>query len=184
MESDWGAIKQKKTELLEKEVRVFIAKLEKIRSNRINLEMIRGLPVNYQGEKKPIKTIANLRVSANHELIIHAFEPKLLPFIIKTVVDNQLGYKQERTTEDEVYFTLLPMTREIKERLIRNVKVIGEEGKTTLRLIRQKLRDLVKKNKDFSQDQKRNYESQIDQLVESYQDKLSAAEAKKTTELS
>ena len=140
--------------------------------------------VDYQGEKKPIKTIANLRLSSNHELVIHTFEPKLLPLITKKILDDQLGYKQERTTKDEVCFSLLPMTREIKDKLIREVKEISEEGKTALRLIRQEIRDLVKKNKNFSQDQKRNYENQTDQLIKSYQDKLGAAEEKKIKELS
>lgn len=184
MESNWEAIKQKKIEHLEKELKVFIGKLEKIRSNRISLELIRGLVIDYQGEKKPIKSVANLRISPSHELIIRAFEPKSIPFITKTVLDNQLGYKVERSTKEEVYFTLLPMTREIREKLVRDVKKIREEGKVALNRIRQEIRDLVKKDKNFSQDQKRNYDVQVDKLVKVYQDKLITAEETKTRELS
>lgn len=158
--------------------------MEKIRSNQISLELIRGLTINYQGEKKPIKTVANLRISANHELVISAFEPKLIPIITKTVLDYQLGYKQEKSTKEEVIFTLSPMTREIREKLVREVKLIIEEGKKAFRLIHQVIKNTLKKDKNLSQDQKRNYEKQGDKLVKDYQDKLLAAEQRKVQELS
>jgi ribosome recycling factor len=124
-----------------------------------------------------------LRISSNHELILRVFESKLLSRVIKAILsDGQL--KQERTTKDEVYFTLLPMTREIKDRLIKEVELIAEKGRVALNLVRQEIRDLVKKNKNFSQDQKRNYENQIDKLKKDYEDKLNVAKEKKIKELS
>ncbi|CAG8547076.1 39219_t:CDS:2 [Gigaspora margarita] len=120
-------IRQKKIEHLEKELKVFISKLERIRSNRISLEAIRGLMVNYQNERKPLKTIANLRISPNHELIARAFEPKMTPLISKTILENQLGYKVERSTKEEVYFTLTPITTQIKEKLIKEDQKKGYE---------------------------------------------------------
>nr|CAG8495962.1 9078_t:CDS:10 [Entrophospora candida] len=124
-------IKQKETELLEKELNAFIGVLEKIRSNRINLEVIR---------------------------VVRAFEPKLLSGIVKAILSNgQL--KQERTTKEETYFTLLPITQEKKIGLIKEVELIAEK------------------------DQKRNYENQIDKLKKDYEDKLNAAKEKKIKEL-
>lgn len=184
MENNWELIKQKKTEHLEKELKVFVGKLEKIRSNRISLEAIRGLMVNYQGERKPLKAIANLRISPNHELVIHAFEPKTMPLISKAILDNQLGYKVERSTRDEVYFTLTPITKEIKERMIKEVKIITEEGKKNFRLIHQEIKNWLKKETSLSQDQKKSYEKQGDKLVKDYQEKLIEAEGKKIHELS
>lgn len=184
MENNWEEIKKKKTELLERELQVFVGKLERIRSNRISLEAIRGLMIDYQGDKKPIKSVANLRISSNHELIIQAFDPRLILVITKTVLDNQLGYKVERSTREEVYFALSPITKEIREKLIQEVRGITEEGKAAFRRTRQDFRDWVKKDKDFSQDQKKNYEGQIDKIVKEYQDRLITAEEKKIKELS
>jgi ribosome recycling factor len=120
---------------------VFVGKLERIRSNRISLETIRGLMINYQGERKPLKAVANLRISPNHELVIHAFEAKMISLISKVILDNQLGYKVERSTKDEVYFTLTPITKEIKEKMIKEVKLITEEGKKNFRLIHQEIKN-------------------------------------------
>ena len=184
METNWEVIKQKKTMVLEKELEVFIGKLERIRGNRISLEAIRGLMVNYQNERKPLKAIANLRISPNYELVARAFEPKMTPVISKTILDNQLGYKVERSTKEEVAFTLTPITTQIKEKLIKEVKLITEEGKKSFRLVHQDLKNWTKKESHLSQDQKKNYEKQADKLVKDYQDKLVAAEEKKIKELS
>jgi ribosome recycling factor len=169
---------------LEKELKVFAGKLDKIRSNHISIEVIRGLVINYRSEKKPIKAVANLRISPSHELVIRAFEPAALSSITSTILNNQLGYKLERSTREEAYFTLLPMTREIRERFIREVKNITEEGKKAFRLIHQEIKNALKKIANLSQDQKRNYEAQTDKLIKDYQDKLISAEQKKIKELS
>jgi len=148
------------------------------------LEAIRGLMVNYQGERKPLKAIANLKISSNHELVARSFEPKMTPLISKTILDSQLGYKVERSTKEEVYLTLTPITTQIKEKLIKEVKLITEEGKKTFRLIHQDLKNWLKKETNLSQDQKKNYEKQADKLAKDYQDKLVTAEEKKIKELS
>jgi len=140
--------------------------------------------VNCQGEKKPLKAVANLRISSNHELVIHSFDPKTTPLISKTILDNQLGYKVERSTKDEIYFTLTPITTQIKEKLIKEVKFLTEEGKKNFRLIHQELKNWLKKELHLSQDQKKSYEKQADKLVKEYQDKLLSAEEKKIKELS
>ncbi|MEG7978436.1 MAG: ribosome-recycling factor [Mollicutes bacterium UO1] len=155
-----------------------------MRSNQISLEIIRGAIVNYQGERKPIKSVANLRISPNHELVIRPFEAKMVPLITKTILDNQLGYRVKRSTKEEVYFTLSPLTREIRQKLIKDVKSTTEEGKKALRLIHQEIKNLLKKDKGLSQDQKRSYEKQGEKLVKDFQDKLIIAEEKKIKELS
>ncbi|WNE40914.1 MAG: Ribosome-recycling factor [Mycoplasmataceae bacterium] len=179
MESNWEGVKQKKTSQLTKELEFFISKLDKVRSNQISLDAISNLIINLQGEKKPLKAIASLRISSKHELIIKAFEAKSVPAISKTVLDNQLGYKIERSTKEEIVFTLTPITKEIKERLAKEVKSVAEEGKKSFRLIHQDLKKALKDDRNISQDQKKNYEKQADKLVKDYQDRLLLAEEKK-----
>jgi ribosome recycling factor len=185
MEINWEAIKKKKIEHLEKELRVFVDKLEKIRSNRISVEVIGGLIINYRGEKKTIKSVAkSITISPNHELVIRASEPKTIPSIINTILDSQLGYNLERSNKEEAIFSLSLLTQEIKERLKQEVREIVEKGKINFRLIHQEIKNILKKESNLSRDQKRNYEKQGDKLVKDYQDKLLIAEKKKIQELS
>ncbi|CAI2178775.1 308_t:CDS:2 [Funneliformis geosporum] len=138
-------------------LKVFIGKLEKIRSNRISLEVIR---------------------------VVHSFEPKATPLIKKVILDEQSGYKFERDTNDELYFSLTTITTQIKEGLIKGAKLITLEGEKNFRLIHQDLKKWLKKEAGLSQDQKKTYEKQVDKLIKDYQEKLLEAEKKKARELS
>src|SRR6185312_2357559 len=128
----WEEIQRKKTEQLEKEVKIFAGKMDKIRSNHISIEVIRGLVVGDRVERKPIKSMATLLISSRPELVVRAFDPVTLPLIPAPILNNQLGYKLERSVREEAYFTLLPITSENRERLIKEVKNITEERKKKL----------------------------------------------------
>ncbi|CAG8789971.1 1964_t:CDS:2, partial [Racocetra fulgida] len=177
-------------ELLEKELEIFVGKLERIRSNQISLETIRGLTIIYQGERKPLKTISSLRISPSNELVIRAFEPQLTSLITEPV--RKMGYKLEGITKNEAYFTLLS-SGESREKLTRDVKSITEEGKVAFRQVRQAFREKIgvlaqgKSDKRgelrISADQKRKYEIEMEKLVKDYQEKLIRAEEKKIREL-
>ncbi|CFW92935.1 Putative ribosome-recycling factor [endosymbiont DhMRE of Dentiscutata heterogama] len=183
MENNWEVIKQKKTEHLEKELTIFVGKLERIRSNQISLELLKGLIISYGKGKKPLKEIASLRISPNNELVVRSFEPGITSLISKTILDKKLGYKVERITKEEVYFTLTSIATEDKEKLIKEVKLITEGGKKEFRIIHQEMKNWLKKASGLSQDQKKNYEKQSDELVKDYQNKLLKAEEKKIKEL-
>ncbi|CAG8782122.1 16978_t:CDS:2, partial [Racocetra persica] len=147
-----------------KELTIFVGKLEKIRSNQISLELLKGLIISYGKGKKPLKEIASLRISPNNELVVRSFEPGLTSLISKTILDKKLGYKVERITKEEVYFTLTSIATEDKEKLIKEVKLITEGGKKEFRIIHQEIKNWLKKASGLSQDQKKNYEKQSDEL--------------------
>ena len=184
MESDWEAVKQKKIEHLEKELKVFIGKLEIIRSNRISLEVIeKEINLKLTAEKKPSKTAVNLNISPDYELVVSNFESKKGSLITDTVLD--LGYDKvgEKSTKERLYFTLSVMTKEKLDKYIKDAERIFEKGKEVFRQTHQDLKKWLKKEKGLSQDQKKNYEKQADKLEKDYRDKLLAAKEKKVREL-
>jgi ribosome recycling factor len=160
-------------------------KLDKIRGNRINLEVVRELILSYKGENKPIKAVASLRISPQHELVISNFEPKLYSLIKNKVLEDRSEYQLAgKSTPTELYFTLALMTKEIRDKLVREVKSIANAGNVELRKVRENFRKEIKKEKNFSQDQIRQYERQIDELTKEYEKKFTALEEKKIKELS
>ncbi|CAI2192175.1 14140_t:CDS:1, partial [Funneliformis geosporum] len=115
---------------------------------------------------------------------VHSFEPKAIPLIKKVILEEQLGYKFERNTNDELYFSLTAITTQSKEKLIKEARLITLEGEKNFRLIHQDLKKWLKKEAGLSQDQKKSYEKQADKLTKDYQEKLLEAEKKKARELS
>lgn len=185
MEDKWETIKQKKIERLEKELNFFVDKLDRIRSNQISLKTIQETIVDYKNEKKTLKRLADSWISSNYELVIKAFEPKTIPLITRAILNNQLGYKIENKKAEggEIWFTLAPINKEKKVELIKKVKLTTEESKKSLHFIRQELKKWLKSALGLSQDQKKTYEKQIDELGKKYQNKLLEIEKKKVDQL-
>ena len=147
--------------------------------------MVRQLVLNHKGENKPLKTAANFRISSQSELVVANFEPKLYSLIKNTILENRPEYRlnSEKSTPNELYFVLALMTKEIREKLVREVNLIANAGNIELRKVRENFRKEIKKEKSFSQDQVRKYEKQIDELTKEYEKKLAVLEEKKIKEL-
>src|SRR4051812_42924212 len=103
--------------------------LKKVRSNKISLEAVEELLVEQQGKKQKIKQLASLKINPERQLVIRAFEPKKIQAIDKAVSDSQLGYQRVKTEKDEIYFSLAPMTGEIRGQLNKKIKEMAEKGK-------------------------------------------------------
>ena len=159
--------------------------MEKVRGNRINLEVVQGLILNNKGVNKPLKVVANFRISPQAELVVSNFEPKLYSLIKNTILENRPEYRldSEKSTPKELYFVLALMTKEIREKLVREVNSIANAGNVEIRKVRENFRKEIKREKSFSQDQVRKYEKEVDELTKEYEKKLSTLEEKKVKEL-
>jgi len=160
--------------------------LKKVRSNQISLETIEELTIEQQGKKQKIKQLAALKINPGHQLVIRVFEPKKTQVISKAILDSQLGYQQTKVEKDEIYFSLAPMTGEIRQQLNKKVKEMIEHGKSALRIsrkkVRKKIRNLVKK-KEMSQNEQNLAEKEIEKINEKYLKKIQVLQAKKEKEL-
>ena len=170
----------KKTEqLTEEEFSKLVNNLKKIRSNQISLEAV-GELVAENGKK--IQQLATLKI-VNQQLIIRPQETKKIPLINQAVLEAQLGYRLGKISEKEVSFFLAPLTGEIRQQLSKKVATLCEQGKTFLRLSRQKVLKLLKEKK-LSQNQQQLAEKEIEKVNEKYLKKVQDLQAKKTKELS
>ena len=188
MENNWEIIKQKKIELFE----FFAEKIAQVHVNRLNLETIgERIKLDQRGKKTPLRSLVNLNISPNHELVVSNYEPKMTSLIKNAILNNSLGYEfeivektGEKNNSNQLYFTLTILTKEKRNRFIQQVEEITKKGLIAFRQVRENCRNLVKKEKSFSQDQKRNYENQIDKLTKDYENELMEVKKKKIKELS
>ena len=179
----WDEIKKKKIDSLEKELLFFIGKLDKVRSNKISLDVIRGLTINQRGKNIAIKNICDLSINENYQLAIEVENSQDLPLIIKKITNSNLGLNLVKNNKQNAYFSLNVITDEIKENLIKEVKNVANECRISFRNIREQSRSLIKKEKSFSENQKKIYEKDLEKIINDFQKEISAAEQKKVSEL-
>ncbi|CAJ0747089.1 20012_t:CDS:2 [Entrophospora sp. SA101] len=169
-------------ELMKEDLNRLETSLRKIRSNQISLEAIEELSIQQQGKNQKIKQLATLKINHEGQLVIRVFEPKKTQAINKAVLESQLGYQQTKMEKNEIYFSLAPMTGEIRQQLGKKVKEMTEQGKAALRLSRQKILKSLKEKK-LSQNEQKLVEKEIEKINEKYLKKIQELQAKKENEL-
>lgn len=157
--------------------------LGKIRSNQISLKAIEELLIEQQGKKRKIRELAILRINPNNQLVIQVLELKDVSLIKKAILESQLGYQQIKIEKNELHFSLASMTGEARQQLVKKVKEIVEQGKASLRISRQKIRELIKKNKNLSQNEQKIAEKEIEKVNEKYLNEIKQLHSKKEKEL-
>src|SRR5688572_12384382 len=137
--------------------------LRKIRSNQVSVEAIEELSIQQQGKNQKIKQLTTLKINHDGQLVIRVFEPKKAQMINKAVLESQLGYQQTKMEKNELYFSLAPITGEIRQQLGKKVKEMTEQGKAALRLSRQKILKSLKEKK-LSQNEQKLVEKEIEKI--------------------
>src|SRR6266508_1306289 len=181
--SEWA---EKTEKLMKEDLDRLEINLRKIRSNQISLEAIEELSIEHQGKRQKIKQLAILKINPDRQLVVRIFEPKKIQVINKAILESQLGYQQIKMEKDELYFSLAPMTGEIRQQLNKKVKEIAEQGKSALRISRQKIREEVRnlaKKKEISQNEKKLTKKEIEKIKEKYLKKIQELQVKKEKEL-
>lgn len=158
--------------LLERELIYFASKLEKIRGHRNSLESIGELKVKYQKNKERLSSIANLSFSRNYELVVKVFDPKALPLDTKTIISS--GYSLKKSSDNEFIFTPSVLTKETIEEIIKEVKEVDVKSGIVnkIKQEREKIRSLIGKTKNITEDEKRKFKTQVDNLKRKYEEKI------------
>lgn len=171
-------------ELLLKDEQAFLHNLEGIRSNRISVDYLKNITVHTAEKKAKLVQLASLRTSSARDLTVSAFNKKDVVAITKAFLAAELGYKLERTQNETIYFSLLPLTEEIRTKLIKKCKEIFEHAKIGLRNSRQKILNEVKNSKSFSSDQEKKIKKNVEDTIATWTVKLNKIYTQKITELS
>lgn len=158
--------------LLECETRMedAIENLEKrftnVRAGRANPSMIDGIMVEYYGVPTPLKQLANISVPEARQLSIKPFDKSILGDIEKAIFEANIGLTPNNN--GEVIFLVIPaLTEERRKELVKQVKTIAEEGKISLRNIRQDSNNDIKKLKLPEDIEKRGNE-EVQELINKF----------------
>jgi ribosome recycling factor len=108
-----------------------------------------------------------LRTSSARDLTVSAFSRKDVQSITKALLDAELGYRLERTDGEIMYFSLAPMTEEIRKRLVQKCKESLENAKVSFRNSRQKVLNEIKSSKSLSTDQEKKTKKNIEDIINS-----------------
>ena len=166
-------------ELTEEQMQEAISHLEnvltKIRAGKANPQMLRTVSIDYYGVLTPLSQASNISTPDSQTLSIQPFDKTLITEIEQAIVEANLGFNPSNNGE-KVIINIPPLTEERRRQLVKQVKNETENTKVSVRNIRQKANDEMKKlgKEGLSEDMQRDAELEIQNLTNKYSLKVDA----------
>ena len=150
-----------------------IKELRSIRAGKASPSMLANIMVDYYGSQTPLGQVANVNTPDARTISIQPWEKQMLTEIEKAIMKANIGFNPMNNGEN-IIINVPPLTEERRRDLAKQAKAEGEHAKVGIRNARKDANNEVKKL-DISDDMKKNVETDIQQLTDTF--------VKKTEEL-
>mgnify|MGYP001997923274 CR=1 FL=1 len=152
-----------------------------IRAGKANPSMLKNVVVDYYGNPTAIGQLANINTPDSKSLIIQPWDKNLLQEIEKGIINANLGFNP-MNNGDTVIVSIPPLTEERRKELVKIVRNESENSKIRIRNVRKDSNHEIKKT-DVSDDEKKNFEIDIQELTNNFIDKIDSVLSAKEKEI-
>lgn len=159
--------------------------LKTLRTGRANAGMLDKVQVEMHGTRMPLKAVANVAVQESRQLLVTPFDPGSVHAIAKGIEAANLGI-QPRVEGKLVRIPIPPPDEAMRKSIARQCKEFGEKAKVSLREVRRKFNDQVRKEKssgDIAEDQMKKTEKLIQELTDRFCKEVDQACSEKEKEI-
>ena len=141
-----------------------------IRAGKANPNMLKSVMVDYYGNPTAIGQLANINTPDPKSLIVQPWDKSILQEIEKGIINANLGFNP-MNNGDTIIVSIPPLTEERRKELVKIVRNESESSKISIRNIRKDSNHEIKKT-DVSDDEKKNYEIDIQKLTDNFITKI------------
>ena len=166
---------------MDKAITSYETRLKTVRAGRANPSSLDGVSVDYYGTLTPLKQLATISVPEATQLLIKPFDKSCLKDIEKAIFESNLGYTPNNDGES-IRIVIPALTEDRRKELIKQVKKMAEDAKVSVRNARHEGLDRTKKS-EMSEDEIKEAEKNIQDLVNEYNKKIEAILKEKEQEL-
>lgn len=147
-------------------IEVLDKRLANIRAGRANPSILDGILVNYYGVDTPLKQLTTISIPEARQLCIKPFDRGSIGAIEKAIFEANIGLTPNNNGET-IILNIPALTEDTRRDYVKQAKQICEEGKVTLRNVRQDSMNDVKKS-TLPEDTKKEVESEIQEYINKY----------------
>ena len=147
--------------------------LTKIRAGKANPQMLRTVSIDYYGVITPLSQASNISTPDAQTISIQPYDKTLIGDIEQAIIEANLGFNPSNNGE-KVIINVPPLTEERRKDLVRQAKSEVESAKVSIRVVRQKSNDEMKKlgKEGLSEDMQRDAENSVQELTDKYTKKI------------
>lgn len=172
-------------EEFEKSMSILEKDLATMRVGRANPMIVENIMVDAYGSKTPMNQVASITVPEARTLLIQPWDKSISKEIEKAVIDAQIGISPVNEGA-QIRLTIPALTEESRRELTKGVGEKMEKTKTSIRNIRDKIKDEIgkaEKNNDITEDDKYDLQKRLDEKVREYNEKIKTLGEKKENEI-
>jgi ribosome recycling factor len=173
------------SERMQKALEALKREFASVRSGKASTALLDGIKVDYYGTLTPLPQVANISAPDARLLVIHPWEKKLIPEIVKAIQKSDLGLNPQ-SDPNVIRLPIPPLTEERRKDLVKLVKKVAEEGKVAIRNIRRDANDALKKSekdKTISEDESRKAQDKVQEITDEHIEKIEEILKKKEQEV-
>ncbi|MCK9182599.1 MAG: ribosome recycling factor [Fibrobacteraceae bacterium] len=164
MAEDYVVKMQKAIESTERE-------FSKIRAGQATPAILDNIRVDYYGTPTPIPQVAKVSVPEPRMLLVSPWEKTMVEPINRAILAANIGVSP--MMDGNCIRVAIPiLTAERREGLAKLARKHAEEGKVAIRNIRREANDLIKKNKNITEDESKKTQEQIQKTTDSFIEKI------------
>ncbi|MGB7978978.1 MAG: ribosome recycling factor [Chlamydiales bacterium] len=146
------------------------AELKTLRTGRANAAILDKVHVEIYGSHTPLKALANINVPEARQILVTPFDHANINAIAKAIEAANLGVNP-MVDGKVIRINVPPMDEAIRKQIAKQCKDHGEKTKVSLRDVRRKFNDLVRKQKGdgiIPEDQMKKAEKTIQELTDKF----------------
>lgn len=145
-----------------------VSDLQSIRTGRANPNLIEALMVEYYGTSTPLQQLANISVPDAKLLLVQPYDQNSIVDIEKAISNSDLGLNPSNDGE-VIRIPIPPLSEERRIELGKVASKTSEESKVSIRNHRrQSMTEIESIKKDYSQDEVKRYENEIQETTDKY----------------
>ena len=131
-------------EKMEQAITKLETRFRNIRAGRANAAILDGVLVPYYDIPTPINQIATINIPEARQIAIKPFDKSSLGDIEKAIFEANLGLAPNNNG-DFIIINIPALTEETRRDYVKQIKLIAEDARISLRTIRQEANNSIKK---------------------------------------
>jgi ribosome recycling factor len=161
----------KETEkMMESAINALTHEFGTIRTGRASISLLDNIKVEYYHALTPLNQMTTISIPEPRLMVIQPWDPSTLPNIEKAILKSDIGLTP--SNDGKVIRLSIPMlTEERRKQLVKVVKKIAEESRTSIRNARRESNEKLKKmekDKEITEDDYHNGLKDIQKLTDDY----------------
>jgi ribosome recycling factor len=159
-----------------------LTNFKKLRTGKPKSDAVTDIKVEaYPGSFSTIQSIAQVYVEQT-TIVITPFDKGTCKEIAKALTEANLG-ASPKDDGSKVYLTFTPMTQEIRDRVVSQMKEMVEEARKDMRQVRQLYKQDIEDMEGVSEDLQKSELAELQKRIDEFNDKLATLARTKEVEI-